>query len=156
MTPRLHKRQLGVIQVAFRVQRADIRVTHKQAGRLDQRHQVAAEVDQRVGVALDFQRLPGRLLRLQQRAALAGRYGVRERQDNPAAGNAAAAVAEAPRVVVHRASIIAGVEVDQALSYFVSVATLPPPLMASMSASSLLVGKYTQREARHAGALNGD
>lgn len=54
------------------------------------------------------------------------------------------------------ASIIAGVEVDQALSYFGSVATLPPPLMALMPAPSLLVGEDTQREARHAGALNGD
>lgn len=55
MPPCLHKRQVGVIEIAAWVHRPDIGVADKQPGLGAERSQVAAEVDQRVGAALDFQ-----------------------------------------------------------------------------------------------------
>ena len=51
-------------------------------------------------VAHDNRQLNGNLSQ-QLRVTFVRRYHVRERQDNPATGDAAAAVAEAHRVVVH-------------------------------------------------------
>lgn len=66
----LHVGQIGVIQVAFRLERPDAGVTHVQAVRLGGRKQVAAEVHHRVGVALDAHGLAGVLLLLKQRAGV--------------------------------------------------------------------------------------
>ena len=126
----LHVRQIGVIEVALRLERPDAGVTHEQTVRLGGREQIAAEVHHRVGVALDAHGLAGVLLLLKQcagvlrvaealhqlahddgqlrlylllqlRVALVRRDDFREVQDNPAAGHSPAAVGEAHGVVVH-------------------------------------------------------